>query len=807
MLSLRSEKYELQTTGAAEKTQLQSCIGEFVTVKIGVRAEKVYTSSSEKRINIGLDFEDYPNTLDVTGLIRANGFFDGLTIGDVVLVGNIYTPADPLSGTYTITEIIDSNTARTTGVWTGKVLEFDGLIKGYVAAVTGLSKASIIVALNESGENSLVTEQKCEFAHNQYDGFYSLPSNSIPAIGSEWVTGGTIIIGDGLNDSGTAQYFTIKSEFVVHPVYLAGQLSDLQNLVKPSYWPNLKLQFSSEFGTRETGLKESFALSPRGRFGWFNEKYDGSEAKYSFSSYAINDGTSIVSRFQYNKTNTVTFNVATTSGTFATGNYVAVICVCRLADSEALYRNTKKSLLDNFCFENKRVVLGNPVSNGANFGTSLQFIKNAEFQYVSGVSATITLQIELGSYREDRFREMDTPNYAIWVILERIDELISDKSCLLLQVDKFEERLAEVDLFDAETVFIEHPFETSDKGEDSLAAFPTDDLVANTLLTLDYTGRETDEIKIISVTPSIRLVKTGEDDIILDEYTLSCENFPLVGSSPAIQDIATVVTRSFKLNQGVRTDLVFGRDYNNDSGSIKAWALNFPFIVRHEYWIKLLLDTIPSDLFDVAEPNKGINEFWHRYQTVSGWSLNYNLNIVFEQKGERAEQNILKPFTTNNYGANSDWSTTSIKSYEIGGSTAIESGGIKYAYGTKDLEVRASITHLGAVHPDLAGVEMVLWAEVYENGSVATITQASTVYDIISDSWFKPLDGYTKAKKEKNVDVYTISAILDSSKLPKNGKITLYARIYETSSIPFTARITNDLIIRDLMDGNYRIIQ
>lgn len=807
MLSVTGEIYEMQSSGAVDKSQLYACIGETVKVRTYVRFEDVFTSSDDKVIDVGLQYKELPNTLERSGIIRVSGgsFFENVVIGDRLIIVDLDASS---TIRHTVTEIIDSNTVRTDGTWIDEYMTLGGgNHNGYIGVITELNKLTTYSALSASGYDSIITEQKQVYSETQEDAFAGLTYNSISAVGKEWVTGYCYVVGQGTSVSETSQYLVIVSVFTVHPFYLAGQLDDLKNKIKPSYWNSLKHRWRFELGN---GLLESNLVVSKeniGKFGWFNEKYNGSESKYSFSNFSINDGSGIVDRLQYGKINTVTFNLATTTDVFTGYNYSAIICVCRLPDDESLYKNNSQTATYNFSFENKRVILANPSSNGDNYGTTQQFIKTLEFEYVSTTVAKINIQIELGSDIESRFREMSTPNYAIWGIFENIDIAVSDKSCLLLQVDKFEETLAEVDLFDAETVFIEHPFETSDKGEDSLDAFPTDDLVVNTLLTLDYTGRETDDIKIISVTPSIRLVKTGEDDIILDTYTLSCENFPLVGSSPAIQDIATVVTRPFKLNQGVRTDLVFGRDYNNDVGNVKAWALNFPFIVRHEYWIKLLLNTIPSDLFDVAEPNKGINEFWHRYQTISGWSLNYNLNIVFEQKGERAEQNILKPFTTNNYGANTDWSTTSIKTYEIGGSTAIETGGVKYAYGTKDVEVRASITHLGAVHPDLSNVEMVLWAEVYENGSVATITQASTVYDIISDSWFKPLDGYTKAKKEKNVDVYTVSAILDSSKLPKNGKITLYARIYETGTIPFTARITNDLIIRDLMDGNYRIIQ
>ena len=331
-----------------------------------------------------------------------------------------------------------------------------------------------------------------------------------------------------------------------------------------------------------------------------------------------------------------------------------------LPQSEEFYRNNGKTLTENYLYDSLVIDMQDGEVEGISFGTDNQIIKVAEATFIDAETFTVRIRILFGEYIVPILRQDNEAWYNLWLICEdtSIVSPLCDKSSVLLQTNKVYEDLVDVDLFDNDTVFIEHPYSSTFYGKETIEMFPVDDVIANSLLQLDYTGKEAQGIKIVSVQPSIILKHATEADIILERAYINCENFDLVGSLPAIQDIDYTQDREFKLPVGdLRKTIVFARDYSNDLGAIKAWALSYPFMNRWEYWLKLAgITSIPASVFSSSLPFKGVNNFWNRLANISGWTLNYRTRLQIEQNGILFEQSFDDPLESQDFGANTDWS-------------------------------------------------------------------------------------------------------------------------------------------------------
>lgn len=812
-IGVLSRKFLTQTRGATELDILFGCIGEKLKAKSTIYFEQATILSSDNRGYFNPD----PTTSgkvynDDLWWVEDGNFFNDCQVGDTIIFRSQLYPTDP-EVTDTIVEILGGGLARMANTYTQRLL--DG---GAIYNATAMKSVIYQYGLSTGGYNSLIDDSLQKYILNS-SGSTSLisitPANAVGNKDWQFKTTELLITGNGATPSFASQSIIVEHEFVVMPLFLTGEYDDLAPGLAPDrfkadniirYRSILDYNKSSVLGE----IYNEITFEDIGQFGWFNTKFDGSNSPYTLTSLQFKRlDSSTANQLEYEAIE-VKFTLNSSTNSFDSSDTALVFGFNYLPSDQSYYQNTNRTAQTNFAFDSKRLIADGTLVNGDNFGTGLQIIKNIEAEVLSSSSCQVTVNIEIGADQLPILQQGEIAQYALWCIVENtdLDPELSDKSNVLIDVNYIYVQKTKIDLLDNDTLFIEHPYDTLQYSVTELEMFPVDDVVANNLITLDYTGLENDGIILKSVRPQIVLKHADEADIILDSEFISLENYPTVGSAPAVQNIAFQKNRPYKIENGIRKTITMYRNYALDSGNTKAWLLSFPFMNRWEYWIRLIgLNNIPSDLFDNTVPFGGANHLWNRIVNASDWTLVYRTTFEIIQNGEDFEQVFEQELTSTNFNSNTDWSDCVIESHDLDTDAEITVGPKKYVYAQKNTLIRAKFTKSTGVVPDLDGVYMVIWAESFEGGGITEIKNIDSGRDVIPSSPFTGINGTKRVSITKNINTFTGEVVLDFSKLPIGQKITVYARIYEyQSGDPEDGRVTEDFILRMTLDGQIRLV-
>jgi hypothetical protein len=811
-IGIKSIQYQTQSRGAVNLDILQACIGEQIKVITELYFDEVYICDDVNDRTV-----QFVPTPDLSGILYNNDliyFSDGDLLNNSQ-VGDIFITTDPSNtGTFKLLEkLADGTIGRFDRTFNPSTLTTSDQ---YVANITDLKSLIYQYGINESGEFTSQIDGSIQEFSADSSGPLASTSLALSALGNlDWQIDSVQLIGTGYDPnfpSNIRATITLTHTVTVTPLYLAGQYDNMRLGIPPDYFkPDNTIKYNAliEWNKSSSYLDPSktISLPATGQFGWFGTKYNGSKSDYSISSFTIQrvSDSEFINQLEYDEVE-VKFIVTTTGAVDPVGTSF-IFGFNYLPEDESIYQDTNRSLSTNFCFDSQRFNPNNTPVNGAFYGTSKQIIKTVNGQVLTSSTAQITVRILFGSDRVNILKQEDVAHYAMWIISERttLDVEICDKSNLLIQVDQIHEQLISVNLLTDVTTFLEHPYNLVANGFDTLQMFPVDDVVANSLFALDYTGLEDDGILLKSCTPSLVITHASEADITLDSVRINLDNFPTIGTLPAVQAIDFNQLRPYKIEDGIRKSISLERDYNADSGETKYFALNFPFMNRWEYWLQIAgITSIPSTLFDPSVPFNGANHLWNRLANSSGWTLKYRVVFEILQNGQLFEQEFEHDLTSTYFESNTDWNNCTIKTYDPDTNDEIIVGSKKYAYGSGDTKVVCSFEKTVGTVPD--NVAIVIWAEGFEGGGITEITRISSQFDVTSTSLFKSIDGNNRVVINKTGDVFTGTALLNGDKLKNLSKLTLYARIYELQDILDHARITNDFILRYTNDGQVRLV-
>ena len=807
-VSKRVFKSELR--GSTELDFLYGCIGEKIQVVNEIYYANLYVMSNDN-----LCTTNPPQELsgqidnDNLALFQDGNYLNTCQVGDELRFATTFG-GPPITIVATLLEIINGGLGRF-----NYTFPYIPINVGFVANVSELKSIYYQYGLGLGGFNSKIDNSIQKGTLNSASKLSGV-TYDLELIGNkDWQFDEMELVGLGDTEFTTKQNIRLTHSFIIGPMFLAEELSDIYAQIAPGrFKADNKIKYYAELSYLKNAVDKSddklIQFEGIGQFGWFNTKYNGEPSPYTLSSLQFTrvSDSEVINQLEYNEVQ-VKFVLNSSTGSFTTSTPL-VFGFNYLPDDESFYQGTGRTQDVNFCFDSKKVFANNSFVNGDYYGTSKQIILNIKAQVISSSVCEVTVNVLIGSAQKAILEQGDLANYAIWCIAENtaLDPLVSDKSNVLIDVNYIYVQKTKIDLFDMDTVFIEHPYTDRLQGEPTLEMFPVDDVVADSIIQLDYTGLEDDGIIIKSVTPQIVLTHATEADIVLDRQLISTENYPTVGVLPAVQDINFTFNRPYKIEDGIRKTISLTRDYLSDAGLVKAWKLSFPFMNRWEYWISLGLNAVPESLFDFTKQFGGANNLWNRLANTSGWTLVYRTAFEIVQNGEDFEQVFETELTSTDFNSNTDWSNCTIKSYDIDTNDQIIVGPKNYIYTQKETLIKASFQKTTGTVPDVSEVAIVIWLESFEGGGITDIRRISSVYDVISLSPFKGVEGLNTVKITKNINTFTGEALIDFSKLPSGQKVTLYARIYEIEGdpIPDGGRITNNNELRVTNNGYVRVV-
>lgn len=797
MIILAAQRFNNELRTSQNNTFLLACIGEKVTIETDFIFEDITYHTADNEIVLKPDAADVDLT-DSTGVIWSE---DGVAFTDYQVGDTVGVWHGGVFNYYTVNYKFTNGMIRTTYAGAKSTL----VSADYVFNATPMSGVRYAWNLIESGSefNSKVDGeyQEAEIATADptntgsqamtMKGALSYQTGSVAYKGISG-TGGSL-------GNYARQYFTIVHQVIITPMFLIDQWEDLQLGIAPEYFKAEKcLNYISRLNigrhlNNPNGFQSIDVNTLQSNVGWFNERFNGGKTNYSITSVTVKDGMETIDSLRFGKDITVEVIIGNTADSpFSSGNTQWIFGFNYLPESEEYYQNNGRDFEDNFLHDTTKGVIG-ATQNGANYGTTMQVVKNVVSTHISSTSTKLTATINVGSAAEAILQQGEYSRYMLWVITEKhtlADEL-SDKVNLLVQVSEFDYELTTTDLITADHKFIRHPFTSADVTDietDGFEMFPVDDVAVRTEFSIDFTGRTEDGIVIKKVINRLVLTHATEADVTLEEIKVDVSDAVMVDGY--IQEIDKEVDRIFKTAQGIRKTITVERNPTADSGNVINWVCNYPFMNRWEYWELLSLTNPAASLYDTGEENNGINHLWNRLANISGWQMEFQTEFEIEQNGVDFVQTFSTPIDSADFLSGTEWDNEFIKFYDPTGVTEQVASGTKYISGYQDTWVKASFEKISGLVPDTTNVEIVIWIELYERGGIADIRSISSNEDVSSNSWFKSVDTSNRVKITKTGSTFLGEALIDYEKLPKFDSYTVYARIYDR-----TGGCTDDAIL------------
>jgi len=642
--------------------------------------------------------------------------------------------------------------------------------------------------------------------------------------------GSASVYGNNINTASLYGFkFTIIHETVLTPFFLSAQWTDLLARIAPDYYFNtacLKSVFDIEafFNYADPNRSVSGTSDElEGNTGWFDENFNTGVTNYSVDSIVYKDPSAVVIPGISLSTNETTVEITvknTVDTPFSNNNTKFTLNFCKAPLNESEYQGNAKTLQENFLFDTALNTVGAASVDGDNYGTAYQVLKDVEATFVSSSEILITAKIAMDASIVADLNTLDEARYILFVATQNHlhdapPPTVIDAVTLFVDAQEFYVDLTDPGMIVFANKYLRHYEEdVATEGTTSLEAYKEDEMVAYTQFYVDHTGRTTNTIQLTEITAKLK----AKDSVTLAEFDLDEWHLPLSGLPYVAGDQYIDVTypRPFHIPVAeIRKNIQLKRTPGQDVGLQSYYLLQFPFLIRWEYFLPLL--TANYDFFDATEPNNGLNNDWFRYQDLlADWKVYYEVIIKAKKDGVPLIFNIEEQALLFDYDDKFvDFQFVSIKSYDPDSLTELldPSGPTKFLLGYKNTLVKAVFSNL-TNHPiTLADVHFCVGIEVYEEGGVSGRRRISSVWTLDSDTWFLSTDGSGKVVKTLQTqvnpgDLIEASMYVDFSKIPLNKdyfKIT--ARLYDGNSLSPLARVDEHDVDRFTEDSDLRIIE
>jgi len=731
----------------------------------------------------------YPTSAEI---IKSNAaLFIEFQLGDTIVV----TGTASNDGTYTITDVLSVSEIR---VSTSLVNELSTTAE--IVGTTPITALNYFYNLIENANAPSYVSQ-IDASIQKYFAFDLDATDTATIVNFEgigaksWQTGGATIVGNGTD--AYYQYFTIVHDFLVIPYYVEGEFTDLQSLIPPYNFQNtnsLKYIASFEglyFKTDPNKKQIGSFIGDNGNVGWFNENFNTQLTNYSHTAIVHKTPTNITlpSVEITENLNTFTFDVTNaTDSPFVISTTPCILGFSLLSD-EIDYTDATKTVEENFYIDRIQTL----VTNNATFVDGL-YIENVNVEFISSSVIRVTGNFKFDAGDVTFLTALSGKRYCMTfdVLDEALTIAVADRVTLLIDAD---------DLYidtsnDGLIAFATDIVTMADQPQDGVAvteAFPTDAIVIRSIIAYDYEADTTFE----TITAKIIVENSSGDSFDLDVFTFD------LSTQPKVSDITQInidQARPFvPSGEDFFQNIVVKRRSDLDAGSLYYYEVNFPILFRWEYWKALL--GVNAAFYDTSLPNNGFNNLWYRYDAAPFNIKGYvSLDVINNGNPLTFEDKItLDAF---NYSTGADWIVKTLKAYDLD-DNELTDGVDSFVQGFAKTKIVAVFENTYAV--DLGGVFVRFGAEVYESGGVSGLHTIDSLYAVPANEWFENNDNSGLIELVLSGNEITATAYLNNNNIPSNGKLTIYARIYNGS--PSDGKITEAGIFKVTEAGIYKQLE
>jgi hypothetical protein len=408
------------------------------------------------------------------------------------------------------------------------------------------------------------------------------------------------------------QHYQIGHYFVLTPVYLLGQLSNLENSIVPNYLAgdnSFKYVFQVAFRTSITNVdstKLGTFESTKGSVGWYNQNYNGYNNNYSIASIEYTDLAtgSELDGIAINGTTEIVITVNRT--TAFTGQNIGLY-IFRLPNTQDEFEQTPTNFQSNFLYDYIRL------SSAGSSGTERFLFQSISATVNGSGQLVITATISYQDFPAQRLRLANTDRYLLSLQVDDISQDIadSDKVMLIADVGTYEKgafidgliNWTKLDLYNVAEQSLLEP-------ELSIDCFNRSGILLDFEFYLDR-----NKLSVLTGLKFSLVASNGTSFFILDNFTVSLASVIVSGG---IQQINISESRGYILPSSDPFNDVFIEPTAN-VGGLQYYRGRFGQKIKWQEW--LLNNAVDTIFYDATKPNNNLNFKSSNYSGKEGYSV------------------------------------------------------------------------------------------------------------------------------------------------------------------------------------------
>ena len=407
------------------------------------------------------------------------------------------------------------------------------------------------------------------------------------------------IVGAGWAHSSSSddfkQYFTLTHYFNQFLPSFAGPnlLSQISNNNGPlnslCYAANINAKYDASGNIYNTGNY----IGNGGLGAWFNENNSGTIPEYTLNSIVYTDSLgNPLTALDFSKQCNVTIKIKSASGLFSNNETYISLRHIYIPLNDSQYINTPTTQPQNLMGDNARQKAGASAINGVNYGTSYQVLENVVVTYVDTYNLTITFSTVYASQLQDTLKGQSSANrnYILSITTENIVGFganITDRVCIICDQQNMQYDQSNPNLMGLIDYIHAFHYPNINGGEkNSFAGYEGDPVFAQIPFWTETaaSGGVVPTFK----TASARIVakKSGQPDFIIEKQDIDVSLICLLNNTaqPNVNN-----TKGYNSYSGdPYNSIILQRQSSNDSGTKKAYLLQYGFVLRYDYWAQIL---------------------------------------------------------------------------------------------------------------------------------------------------------------------------------------------------------------------------